>query len=348
MRRPNQSVLKTNYRNKNNIFGLEAYLLSRTEGLLFERILDSLTTDGALDTEAVIKLIEYRKKNNLPEGTCACCGADIDTIGESAYIRIHETYRSWDDPPEQEEPFFCSAACEKAATGYLSLPRSIGSSLHHRIDDAPIWFEIEAVINPVPDQVVSDIRLLASCNLFFNQVKVDGLLDLAKYLIPKYVPQMNITEPTRAVLAFRTLPSLAYKVWQVVMHAASTISSGAVQSYSLLECPACKGTGRELCTNPDPGEEGCQTQEGCPACGQDPLRRTSEPCPFCEGQGSLAVPTSDPPLEAYYEADPERIVVFNEVTTNALVWMHTAQVLNEEEVERELALLPPERTRFLV
>lgn len=57
-----------------------------------------------------------------------------------------------------------------------------------------------------------------------------------------------------------------------------------------LECEKCKGTGFELCDNPDHGFLDAFSfldigRLGCPACGHDEMRRTKYRCDNCFGTG---------------------------------------------------------------
>lgn len=58
------------------------------------------------------------------------------------------------------------------------------------------------------------------------------------------------------------------------------------------KCQECKGTGREICDNPDHGLIHVLSfhdigRIGCPGCGHDPMNRTKDVCNYCKGTGYI-------------------------------------------------------------
>ena len=62
----------------------------------------------------------------------------------------------------------------------------------------------------------------------------------------------------------------------------------------LVECPECRGDGKETCTNPDHGLIGAlsfrdEGRNGCPVCGHDPKCKVPNggDCEICSGSGMV-------------------------------------------------------------
>ena len=62
----------------------------------------------------------------------------------------------------------------------------------------------------------------------------------------------------------------------------------------MVDCPVCKGDGKERCTNPDHGFISALSfhdigRIGCPCCGHDPehIVTNGGDCEFCNGTGKV-------------------------------------------------------------
>jgi hypothetical protein len=80
----------------------------------------------------------------------------------------------------------------------------------------------------------------------------------------------------------------------------------------LIECPSCKGDGKETCSNPDHGFiSALSSQEvgrlGCPVCGHDPYHKikNGENCDICNGSGRINQKEFDCFCDEYnYDEEP--------------------------------------------
>jgi len=290
MRRPNQNALRHKYEQATLGYRHAFYLLSETEGRLVERIIDALTSEEFTpDPKDLLDLIEYRRKNYAAEGNCDCCGKDIESVGEDAYL-TSQMFHGYENP-EQPEPRVCSARCEHNIFQHISTIRTIAEIFRIAIPEQStkaIWFEVEAIVNPDVLNPILSIQLLAVC----PELRTVPVLDLHKqadWLLSGYADELRTEriKIPRVVITFRTTKKLLYKIWQIELRGIAEAQTSA--EFTLTDCPACNGTGHVICTNPDHGSDGDQSPQGCPAYGHDELCRTPDPCEFCTGQGTLVV-----------------------------------------------------------
>lgn len=308
MRRPNQYILRQNYEQAALGFKHNFYILSDKEGKLIERILDSLTSEDVTpDPKDLLELIEYRRQHYPAEGNCDCCGKEIESIGEAAYIEQNR-YRAYDDPDPQE-PLACSARCEYQLFHSIAVPAALAQVIA-TCNPGPLWFEVEAIVTSNELAAVSNVQLLDACTVL-KQAPVFELCQHATNILSGYAK--NICDTHRMAQAhiavvLRSTKELAYTVWQIELRGIRQAT--ADRHFTLTECPACSGTGYKICTNPDHGPGGDQSALGCPICGHDELCRTSEPCSYCEGQGTFAV---------YNYAAPAYVLIDEEIDGRVIV-----------------------------